>query len=136
VAVHPSHSENVGGAEESLLLGVPTIATNVGGFPDLVRPGQTGWLVPPADPPKLAEAIEQALGDRAAARAGAVRGQALAREMLDVNNTVKDVLKAYWRITAGATVGTARRRERPATLSAARATPRRQQRDSSCFHRC
>jgi glycosyltransferase involved in cell wall biosynthesis len=47
VVVHPSHSENVGGARESLLLAVPTIATNVGGFPDLVKPGETGWLEPP-----------------------------------------------------------------------------------------
>ncbi len=50
VAVHPSLSENVGGAVESLVAGIPTIATRVGGFPDLVRDGETGWLVPPRDP--------------------------------------------------------------------------------------
>jgi glycosyltransferase involved in cell wall biosynthesis len=44
VVVHPSHSENLGGAGESLLAAVPTIATDVGGFPDLVKPGETtGW---------------------------------------------------------------------------------------------
>src|SRR5690606_31044154 len=57
VAVHPSHSENLGGAVESLLLKVPTIATNVGGFPDIVIDGETGWLVPPGRPDKLAEKI-------------------------------------------------------------------------------
>lgn len=63
VAVHPSHSENLGAAIESLAQGVPTIATNVGGFPDIVRPGETGWLVPPRTPPALAKAIAEALAE-------------------------------------------------------------------------
>lgn len=95
VAVHPSHSENVGGAAESQLLGVPTIATNVGGFPDLVKPGETGWLVPPADPPALAGAIRDALADPQRARCLAMRGQALAREVMDVRANARDVLGAY-----------------------------------------
>ncbi len=57
VAVHPSLSENVGGAVESLLCGVPTVATRVGGLPDLVRHGETGFLVPPRSPQRLAAAI-------------------------------------------------------------------------------
>lgn len=98
VAAHPSHTENLGGAAESLVLGVPTIATNVGGFPDIVRPGETGWLVPPRDPPALAAAIDQALADPAAARAMARRGQALARQILDIRSCARDVLDAYERI--------------------------------------
>ena len=50
VAVHPSLSENLGGAAESLLFGVPTVTTNVGGFPDLIADGVTGRMVPPRDP--------------------------------------------------------------------------------------
>ena len=46
IAVHPSLSENLGGAAESLLMGVPTIATDIGGFPDIVKEDKTGWLNP------------------------------------------------------------------------------------------
>lgn len=39
----------------------PVIASGVAGIPELVRPGQTGWLVPPGDPDALAEAMLSAL---------------------------------------------------------------------------
>jgi glycosyltransferase involved in cell wall biosynthesis len=94
----PSHSENVGGAAESLLLAVPTISTDVGGFPDLVKPGETGWLVPARDPVRLAAAIEEALADPAGAKNRARRGQELARHLFDVRRCAKEVLAAYQRI--------------------------------------
>jgi glycosyltransferase involved in cell wall biosynthesis len=37
--------------------GVPSVATSVGGVPDIVRDGCTGLLIPPRDPIKLAEAV-------------------------------------------------------------------------------
>jgi glycosyltransferase involved in cell wall biosynthesis len=57
VSVAPSRSENLGSAAEASALGVPTIASNVGGLPELVRPGQTGWLVEPEDWRGLAAAF-------------------------------------------------------------------------------
>lgn len=98
VAAHPSLTENLGAAAESQVLGVPTVATNVGGFPDVVRPGETGWLVPPKNPQALAAAIGQALDDPQAARDMARRGQAHARQILDIRNCARDVADAYKRI--------------------------------------
>jgi colanic acid/amylovoran biosynthesis glycosyltransferase len=49
---------------EAMSFGIPVIATNTGGIPELVIEG-TGLLVPPADPSALADAIETALGDEA-----------------------------------------------------------------------
>jgi glycosyltransferase involved in cell wall biosynthesis len=95
VAVHPSHSENLGGAAESLLLAVPTIATDVGGFPDIVKPEETGWLVPARNPPRLAEAILEALRDPARSKQMALRGQAVARRLLDVVENTRQVLAIY-----------------------------------------
>lgn len=43
---------------EAMLCGRPVIAAQAGGALELVQPGQTGWLVPPADPEKLAAAIQ------------------------------------------------------------------------------
>lgn len=98
VVAHPSHSENVGGAAESQLLAIPTVATNVGGFPDLVVPGETGWLVPPKSPHELANAIAEALDDRVKAKRFAVSGQALATDLFDVRRTGKEVLGIYEQI--------------------------------------
>ena len=95
VVAHPSHSENVGGAAESQLLAVPTIASNVGGFPDLVKPGETGWLVPPKDPDALARAIGDALGDPLRAKRYADQGQVLASKLFDVRSTSREILGIY-----------------------------------------
>jgi glycosyltransferase involved in cell wall biosynthesis len=100
VAVHPSLSENLGGAAESLLLGVPTVTTSVGGFPDLIEDGRTGWMVPPRHPAALAAAIGGALGDRDKAARIALAGQQHARQLLDVRHTAGQVADVYERLTA------------------------------------
>lgn len=46
---------------EALRVGLPMIASDIGGLPDLVIPGQTGWLVKPRSSEALAEAIKAAL---------------------------------------------------------------------------
>lgn len=97
VVAHPSHSENVGGAAESLLLEVPTVASSVGGFPEVVRPGETGWLVPPRDPAALAHALADALDHPQEARAMAARGRALVLDLFDVRRTAADVFDEYQR---------------------------------------
>lgn len=93
--VHPSHSENLGGAGESLLLGVPTIATNVGGFPDIVINNQTGLLVNAKAPKEIADAIEKMYLNPEFARTSAVRGKELVSSLLDVKNTSKQVEGFY-----------------------------------------
>lgn len=95
VVVHPSLSENVGGAMESQLLAVPTIATDIGGFPDAVRDGETGWLVPPRSPARLAQAIESALADPRRAKVMALEGQRQARERFDLRKNAEAVVHAY-----------------------------------------
>ena len=59
---------------EAMAAGLPVVATRVGGVPEMVEPGRTGWLAPPGDPPALAAAISQLLGSgetrRAFGRAG------------------------------------------------------------------
>lgn len=46
---------------EAMAAGLPVAATQVGGLPEVVLPGQTGWLAPPGDPAALAAAISEAL---------------------------------------------------------------------------
>lgn len=46
---------------EAMAMGKPVISTYVAGIPELVIPGQTGWLVPAGDEEKLVAAIEECL---------------------------------------------------------------------------
>jgi glycosyltransferase involved in cell wall biosynthesis len=98
VAVHPSLSENVGGAVESLMAGVPTVASAVGGLPDVVVEGKTGWLAPKANPLALAEAISAALSDPSEAHRRAEAGRALVTRLLDARRNAQDVVKFYRRV--------------------------------------
>lgn len=99
VAVQPSHSEGVAGsAVEAQLLGVPVVATAVGGLPDLVVPGENGWLVPPRDPARLAAAILDALGNPDEARAMGMRGRERARQLFDGKRKSAEVVDIYQRV--------------------------------------
>jgi glycosyltransferase involved in cell wall biosynthesis len=56
---------------EAMEAGVPVIASEVSGIPEVVEDGGTGWLVLPEDPGDLADALAEALVDPAeAARRG------------------------------------------------------------------
>ncbi len=101
IVVHPSHSENLGGAAESLMLAVPTISSDVGGFPDIVIPGETGCLVKSKDPIDLAEKITWAVEHKGELKEMALRGQALVNELLDLDNTAKAVYDIYTKILKG-----------------------------------
>lgn len=95
MVVHPSHSENLGGAAESLMLAVPTIASNVGGFPDIVIPEKTGYLSEPYNPRSIANAIEQVIANPIKAKQMAEYGKTYLRELLNAKKTSRDVYNFY-----------------------------------------
>ncbi|OJU09981.1 MAG: hypothetical protein BGN88_02725 [Clostridiales bacterium 43-6] len=95
MAVHPSLSENLGGAAESLSAGVPTIATNVGGFPDIVNDKKTGLLAAPKDPDSIIENVEYLLGHKAEAKQMARKGKVLVKEKLDGGKCADKVYEMY-----------------------------------------
>lgn len=59
VVVHPSHHEGFSIAlVEASMLGMPIIATAVGGNVEIIHNEKTGLLVPPSSPPDLTTAME------------------------------------------------------------------------------
>jgi glycosyltransferase involved in cell wall biosynthesis len=54
---------------EAMAAGLPVAATAVGGLPEMVTPGRTGWLAPPGDAPALAAAVSRLLANPEEARA-------------------------------------------------------------------
>jgi glycosyltransferase involved in cell wall biosynthesis len=96
-------SENVGGALESSLMAVPTIASAIGGFPDLIQPGKTGWLVPPAAPVRLGRTIMRALDDPSGARRLAVNARSQALEQFSPERLGREIVEIYQRILGRST---------------------------------
>jgi glycosyltransferase involved in cell wall biosynthesis len=79
--VHAPRQEAFGlVAAEAMATAVPVVAARVGGLPEVVSDGVTGVLVPPDDPPALADALAALLTDpqrrRQLGRAGRERAVA------------------------------------------------------------
>jgi L-malate glycosyltransferase len=51
-------------AVEAMACGVPVVVTNVGGLPEVVMEGETGFIVPKEDPKRLAAAITRLIVDK------------------------------------------------------------------------
>jgi glycosyltransferase involved in cell wall biosynthesis len=66
VYIMPSRSEGLGSAALlAMAHALPVIATRVGGLPEVVEEGKTGWLVAPESPNALADAIAAAASNPA-----------------------------------------------------------------------
>lgn len=91
------------GAEESFGLvlaeaaacGVPTIGTRVGGIPEAIIDGETGYIVEPEDPDELAERMLQLLADRKSAKAMGMRGRAMVCERFDIRIQTEKLENLY-----------------------------------------
>jgi glycosyltransferase involved in cell wall biosynthesis len=77
---------------EAMFAGLPVVSTDVGGIPEMVVDGETGFLVPPDDDVAIADAIEKLLADdtRRVAMGRASRARAYAR--FDARKTTADLI--------------------------------------------
>jgi glycosyltransferase involved in cell wall biosynthesis len=73
----------------------PVIATALDGNNEIIINGQTGLLVPPADPAALAGAIRTVLSDPVLARRLAAGGKARVQQEFSVERMVESVMQVY-----------------------------------------
>jgi glycosyltransferase involved in cell wall biosynthesis len=96
VFVLPTLEEGLGTSLlDAMLLERPTVATQVGGVPEVIRSGSNGLLVGPGDAPALARAIEALLADPKAARRYGEEGKKTVLESFSVDAMVEKTIQAY-----------------------------------------
>ena len=96
VGVLPSLEEAFGlPLAEAMASGLPTVATRVGGMPELVVDGETGLLVPPDDAGALADALVRLLEDPALASRLGAGGRARAVERFSWDAVAERALSLY-----------------------------------------
>ena len=96
LSVLPSHEEGFSNVIlESMAAGLPVVATCVGGNPEAVVDGVTGWLVPPRNPKALAAKMIDLLNNPAKARIWGERGRRRVKEHFATERMVAKHLKLY-----------------------------------------
>lgn len=95
LAVHPSHSENVGGAVESMYARVLTLTSDVGGFPDLLVPGKTGYMAQAKSASSLAAEICRAVENQASAPALINQAFEQVSAVMNVEHNAREVSDFY-----------------------------------------
>jgi glycosyltransferase involved in cell wall biosynthesis len=80
---------------EAMTHRLPVLATRVGGIPDKVLPGQTGYLAPPGDAAALAAALRAALADRPRWPTLGGAGRALVLDRFDWPAIARQLMSLY-----------------------------------------
>lgn len=97
ISVLPSHSEGLSNVLlESMAAGVPTIATNTGGSPELVADEINGLLVPVMNHNALAAAMSRILNDQALANRFSRQAVARVRSEFSSEHLVRDTQALYF----------------------------------------
>ena len=80
---------------EAMASGTPVVASRTGGVPEVVRDGETGFLVTPGDVSELRDRIDVLLRDRATARRMGRAARALVLDRFTWQATAQRCLAAY-----------------------------------------
>jgi len=95
-----THSEGLGSAIlMAMAAGVPVIASNVGGIPEIVRHRENGWLTE-NEPEPIAAAIRELLSDRPLALGLAARAQQTVTEKFSLEQMIHNTMHVYRQVLA------------------------------------
>lgn len=87
-------------ALEAMAQGLPIVASNVGGLPELVDDGETGYLVPPSDPEALARRLRPLVVDAEHRQKMGAAGCRRVREQFSIGRMVAQTAAIYQSLLA------------------------------------
>jgi glycosyltransferase involved in cell wall biosynthesis len=74
---------------EAMAMGLPVVASGVGGIPEIIESGRTGFLVAPRNGQEFREAVERLLANPTLARGMGLRGRSVVEERFDAKKTAE-----------------------------------------------
>lgn len=80
---------------EAMMAGLPVVATRVGGIPELVEDGVTGFLVPPKDPEALAVALQKLIDNPKMRQQMGGAGQKKAMQEFTLDRMLRETVRVY-----------------------------------------
>jgi L-malate glycosyltransferase len=83
---------------EAMSLGKPIVGTNVGGIPEQVVHGLTGFIVPPANPDALADSIDRLLSDPTLLATCGYNGYERYQEKFALAGMLRDTVDIYEKV--------------------------------------
>jgi glycosyltransferase involved in cell wall biosynthesis len=83
---------------EAMAIGLPVVATSVGGIPSVIDEGLTGLLVPSGDEPALRDRLAALRSDPAAAHAIGARARSAATSRFSADRMHRDYVELYERV--------------------------------------
>jgi glycosyltransferase involved in cell wall biosynthesis len=86
---------------EAMATGLPVVATEIAGIPELVEDGVSGFVVPAGDVPRATAALRTLAADRALAGRFGANARASVEKQHDVDQCVVPLADAFSRWTAG-----------------------------------
>jgi glycosyltransferase involved in cell wall biosynthesis len=106
IFVFPSHSEGMPMAViEAMASGLPVVASNVGGLPDLIQNGVNGILIDPGCPDQLAAALIDLASDENLRCSMGEKSLQLAKEKFDIEQHVAQLVGIYNRVLSNSALG-------------------------------
>lgn len=85
---------------EAMACGTPVVATAVGGIPEQITDGSTGYLVPMSDVGAMAEAVQHLLGDEDLSKSMGSAAAEHARRNFGLDRQVDSFLSWYSEVRA------------------------------------
>jgi glycosyltransferase involved in cell wall biosynthesis len=83
-------------AVEAMACKVPVIATKIGGIPEIVEEGKTGFLIPPKNPIQIADAVKRLLKDSKMRKNMGAEGRKKVKEKFSIKDTVHKIENLYY----------------------------------------
>jgi glycosyltransferase involved in cell wall biosynthesis len=96
IVTHPAYMEGLGvSLLQASASGVPVVACEAGGIPEVIEDGTNGFLVPPGDHAALARSLSRLLGDRELREEMGKNGRRIAEERFSIGKMAADYVDLY-----------------------------------------